>query len=178
MTRLVILGIFIFLVFTTRQNVAEQRLNLPIYLAGFESWEPLTKRPYPVPWELAIRCTMPTPDDWESARKEHGPHTQMYIQVYANPIALSAIKNGTRINFSSGAILAKAKLSGPNDRVPNAVGFMVKGDPNRFPLSVGWEFLYYPSDNKDQNLGHESCATCHKTSAATDYFFGSYLDQQ
>jgi hypothetical protein len=151
------------------QLAAAPGLDLPGALAGYRQWTPWLKTPRPIPYELAIRCTAPTPADWAEAWKRHGPHTKRTIQVYANPVA-GAPRSGPL--FPAGSIIAKEKfLDAPT---PEGVGFMVKRTEAEFRDTGGWEFSYYPSSAADRRSVHEACAACHRSAWQTDYVFGKY----
>lgn len=63
----------------------------------------------PVPLELWTRCVPATAADWDKARGSHGPHTQRFIRVYANPYAIDGLARKPPMN-PTGATIVKEKL--------------------------------------------------------------------
>ena len=89
---------------------AADPLKLPADLAKYKEWRALLQSPAPVPLELWLKCVAPTPADWTQARKKYGPHTEHYIQVYANQTATQTLGQGKTGVFLTGAVIAKEKL--------------------------------------------------------------------
>jgi hypothetical protein len=112
----------------------------------------------------------PTEEEVQRAAKNHGPHNQRLIQVYANPVALPAVRDPKQA-FATGAILVKEKTAGSGEKSIAGVAMMIKRDTAQFAASGGWEFLYFPS--KNGKTVHESCAACHAAAPARRVF-GSY----
>jgi hypothetical protein len=150
----------------------ENRLGLPAEFAGYRQWAQLLKSPYQVPMELWILCRPLTAADWASKREKYGPHTERFIRVYGNQIALTAVSGRERRAFPPGAVIVKEKLSGSPHGTPEGVALMIKRDESRFPKTTGWEFLYFPRSG-DALRTHEACASCHRT-APDDFVFGRY----
>jgi hypothetical protein len=144
-------------------------LSLPDAFANYKEWTQLLKSPYQVPLDLWVRCMAPTPAEWNAARRKCGPHTERYIRVYGNRLAVEAA--GATALFPVGAVIAKEKLlSSPHGSVAG-VAFMVKRASSAFGASGGWEFLYFPASG-DASRTHEACASCHRAAASKDYIFG------
>jgi hypothetical protein len=114
-----------------------------------------------------------TAADWDRAREKHGPHTQRFIRVYANPPAAQRLQGGNPTALPVGAVIVKEKLVSATDAGPAGVAAMVKRADARFRDSGGWEFLYFPP-GPDAGRTHEACAACHRVAAARDYVFGGY----
>jgi hypothetical protein len=150
-----------------------EQLKLPAEFATYRRWAQVLKEPYQVPLELWVRCMAPTEEDWATARKKYGPHTARYIRVYANPSAVAALTKHDRSALPVGAVIAKEKLSGLPHGDSEGVAFMAKRGKDKFPDTGGWEFLYFPSSG-DARRTHESCASCHRSAASTDFVFGRY----
>jgi hypothetical protein len=150
---------------------AGKPLGLPDEFVSYRAWPLLLKTPHQVPLELAIRCAAPKPADWAEAMKKHGPHTQRYVRVFANPVAAAALRAGGPLPV--GSVIAKDKLVDPQDDTPEGVGLMVKRPDARLGATGGWEFLYFPAVG-DRRETHEHCAACHRAATMTDYVFGSY----
>jgi hypothetical protein len=106
------------------------------------------------------------------ARKEHGPHTNRWIRVYANASALDALRDDGTEAFPPGSILVKEKLRHPADAQPEGVAFMIKHPDGAFAASGGWEFRYAPGTGTLGEYG--SCASCHRVGATKDYVFARY----
>src|SRR4029077_1321834 len=82
------------LLWSAQLRSGPDQLNLPANLAKYKEWRSLLQSPAPVPLELWIRCMAPSPSDWTEAREKYGPHTEHYIQVYANQIATQTLRKG------------------------------------------------------------------------------------
>jgi hypothetical protein len=153
------------------RSVVDQ-LKLPAELAKYKEWGTLLQSPAPVPLELWIRCIAPTPTDWTEAREKHGPHTEHYIQVYANPIATQALRQGKVGLFPTGAVIAKEKLIDFPQGTVAGVAFMIKRGTPQFAGTGGWEFAYYPRSGDSANI--QARAACHRLATSKDYVFGQY----
>ena len=153
------------------RSVVDQ-LKLPADLAKYKEWRTLLQSPAPVPLELWIRCVAPTPTDWTQAREKYGPHTEHYIQVYANQIATQTLRQPKLGPFSTGAVIAKEKLLGSPDGTVAGVAFMIKRGTPEFASTGGWEFAYYPRSGGSGNI--QACAECHRSVASKDFVFGQY----
>jgi hypothetical protein len=150
-------------------------LNLPPALTEYRSWESILLKPRPVPHDLWIRCVGRTPEQDRIDRETYGPHTHFFVNVYVNDAASAAKRDGSRLPV--GTIIAKEKFTDSNGGRPVGVAFMIKRDEDSFPETHGWEFLYFPSSEDSVRSTHESCASCHRQGAATDYVLGNYWGQ-
>jgi hypothetical protein len=148
------------------------QLNLPADLAKYREWKALLQSPESVPLELWIRCIAPTPKDWTQAREKYGPHTEHYIQVYANQIATQTLRKDKAGLFLTGAVIAKEKLIASPQGTVAGVAFMIKRGTPQFASTGGWEFAYYPRSGDSAST--QDCATCHRSAASKDYVFGQY----
>lgn len=148
------------------------QLKLPADLANYKEWRSLLQSPAPVPLELWLKCMAPTPTDWSQAREKYGPHTEHYIQVYANQIASQTLREGKVGPFLTGAVIAKEKLTDSPQGTVAGVAFMIKRSTPQFVSTGGWEFAYYPRSG--DSAGIQACATCHRSAASKDYVFGQY----
>jgi hypothetical protein len=167
------LGLLAVLACTALARGIAEPPQLPPELSGYAEWKALLTEPAPVPVELWIRCVAPSAGDWQAAEESHGPHTQRFIQVYANRVAAAALPIRGEGTFPVGSILAKEKrLSGP-DGLVDGVGFMIKRPVDSAPHSGGWEFLYYP-EGQHALATHEACVACHRGAVSSDYVFGRY----
>lgn len=153
------------------RSVVDQ-LKLPPDLAKYKEWRTQLQSPAPVPLELWIRCIAPTPTDWTQAREKYGPHTQHYIQVYANQIATQTLRQGKAVRFPTGAVIAKEKLMDSPQGTVAGVAFMIKRSTPQFASTGGWEFAYYPRSGDSASV--QACATCHRSAESKDYVFGQY----
>ena len=140
-------------------------------LDSYRSWTPLTSEAVLVPYSLAIQCARVTDAQIETARRSHGPHTDRWIRVYANPLAASAIKDSRATVFPVGATIAKEKLREPGDAHPEGVAFMIKHAKGEFTASDGWEFSYKPASEPGS---YDGCVACHRAGGHKDYVFGRY----
>jgi hypothetical protein len=152
-------------------SVVDQ-LKLPAELASYKEWKPLLQSPKPVPLELWLRCMAPTPTDWSKAQEKYGPHSDHYIQVYANQIATQTLRQSRAGSFATGAVIAKEKLMDPSQGTVVGVGFMIKRSVPQFASTGGWEFAYY--SRTDDSAGIQDCGSCHRSVASKDYVFGPY----
>jgi hypothetical protein len=148
------------------------QLKLPAELAKYKEWRNLLQSPAPVPLELWIRCVAPTPSEWTQAREKYGPHTEHYIQVYANQIATQALHQGKAGVFLTGSVIAKEKLMDSPEGTVAGVAFMIKRGTRQFASTGGWEFAYYPRSGDSASI--QACATCHRSAASKDFVFGQY----
>jgi Cytochrome P460 len=155
-----------------RLRSAIDELKLPADLAKYKEWRTLIQSPAPVPLELWIRCVAPTPTDWTQAREKYGPHTEHYIQVYANQAATQILLQGKSAVFPTGAVIAKEKLMDSPQGTVAGVAFMIKRSTPQFASTGGWEFAYYPRSRDSASV--QACATCHRSAATKDYVFGQY----
>jgi hypothetical protein len=114
----------------------------------------------------------PTPTDWTQAREKHGPHTEHFIQVYANQIASQTLRQDKVRLFPAGAVIAKEKLVDSPQGTVAGVAFMIKRGTPEFAGTGGWEFAYYPRSGDSASI--PACATCHRSVASKDYVFGQY----
>ena len=128
------------------------QLKLPADLAKYKEWRTLLQSPAPVPLELWIRCISPTPSDWAQAREKYGPHTEHYIQVYANQIATQTLRQGKAGLFLTGAVIAKEKLMASPQGTVAGVAFMIKRGTPQFASTGGWEFAYYPRSGHSASI--------------------------
>lgn len=151
---------------------AVDQLKLPADLAKYKEWRALLQSAEPVPLELWLRCMAPTPTDWTQARETYGPHTEHYIQVYANQIATQTFHRGRAGRFLTGAVIAKEKLMDSPQGTVAGVAFMIKRGTPQFANSGGWEFAYYPRSTDSASV--QGCVTCHRSVASKDYVFGQY----
>src|SRR5688572_5836011 len=140
-------------------------------IAAYRTWTALVKDPRPVPIEMWTRCTPATAADWDKAREAHGPHTQRFIRVYANPYALDGLARKPPM-LPTGAVIVKEKLRAAADAAPDGVALMVKRNDPAFRDTAGWEFLFHPAD-ADPKKTHEACAACHRAASSRDYVFGA-----
>ena len=148
-------------------------LEPPGELAKYRAWRPMLKAPLPVPMDLWLRCAAPTRAQWDETRKEHGPHNERFIQVYANPEALAGLSGGARPSLAPGSIIAKEKLPSSDAQAAAGVAFMVKRADPEFRSVGRVQFLDFPSTG-DQRKTQKACANCHRSAAAKDYVFGTY----
>jgi hypothetical protein len=160
------------LLWTVELRSEVDQLRLPADLAKYKEWRTLLQSPAPVPLELWIECIAPTPADWTQAREKYGPHTDHFIQVYANQIATQTLRQGKTGPFLTGAVIAKEKLMDSPQGTVAGVAFMIKRGTPQFASTGGWEFAYYPRSG--DSASSQACATCHRSAASKDYVFGHY----
>jgi hypothetical protein len=104
---------------------------------------------------------------------EHGPHTERYIRVYANPPAAKGMAQAKGVALPSGSIIAKENLPVSPGAPADGVGFMIRHALPAFAATDGWEFVYAPSSG-DRQETHQACAACHRSAPGHTYIFGSY----
>lgn len=163
------LGLFLF-VFLGDQPPASLELALPDRLKGYRSWRTVAKQPFPVPYELWILCVHPSREQEAKAALKHGPHNQLEIQVYTNPVASKVFYSAEPGTFPVGSIVLKEKSQG-RGVPPVAVAAMIKGAPGSQPTSGDWEFVYVTSQGPI--VATAPCVDCHRA-ARTDFLFRKY----
>jgi Cytochrome P460 len=146
--------------------------KLPTGFANYKEWKTMLESPKPVPLALWIQCIAPTPADWSKAKEKYGPHSDYYIQVYANQIASQILLAGKKGTFPTGAVIAKEKLIDSSTGTVVGVAFMIKRSEPKFASTGGWEFSYYP--RSDAAASMQECGNCHRAVASRDYVFGTY----
>ena len=143
--------------------------DIPAGLAGYRSWTELTPGPVLMPPALSMQCMPVAFGQHDRAEKTYGPHNDVWSSVYANPIALEALKAKDAKYFPAGAVIAKMKLRKQTDSTPTAVAFMIKREKGKFAASGGWEFAYYPTPGS--RASYEQCVSCHREGGSKDYVF-------
>lgn len=157
-------------------SVPRGDVSIPSALAGYRSWTELTPGPTLMPYELSVQCMPETKAQLDRTRKSHGPHSNLWSVVYANPAALATLRAKDAKVFPSGAILAKEKRRRRDDATPEGVAFMIKHPKGELAASDGWEFVYYPSAGPRSS--YERCVSCHHSGAPKDYVFNQLSDSQ
>ena len=142
---------------------------IPPRLADYRSWTQLTSGPRLVPYALATACLSSSVQQAD-ARKTHGPHANRWVAVYANRLAVEALKTKDGV-FPAGAVIAKEKLSAAESSEPDGVAFMIKHDKGEFAKSGGWEFVDYSAAGPASSYRH--CVDCHRTGGTKDYVFNT-----
>lgn len=100
----------------------------------------------------------------------YGPHAGRWVGLYANALALGALKANDSTGFPPGAVIAKEKLRRPTEELPEGVAFMIKHGKGEFAESGGWEFAYYPSSS---GASYRQCVSCHRAGGVKDYVFAT-----
>ena len=150
--------------------VPQTSLELPDDLKPYRSWQAVSKEPFPVPDELWTLCVHPSREQEAKAAREHGPHVQLAVQVFTNPIASTVFYSDSPRSFPKGSIVVKEKLAG-NGTPPVAVAAMIKGAAGSSPESGDWKFVYITSQGPVDATQY--CQDCHRA-APTDSLFRSY----
>jgi hypothetical protein len=154
-------------------RVGSAQSKLPAEMAGYRAWGKLLPEPRLVPLELWQLCRSPTPEDWKVAAKTQGPHNQHFIQVYANPLASAALRQGHTTTLPIGSIIAKDKLLKQDTAKSEGTAVMIKRSDPKFAATGGWEFFFISSNGKKASVDSASCAACHQR-ATIDYVRGEY----
>ncbi len=141
---------------------------LPRSLADYTTWRRLTPDGYSVPPQRSALCTSLAPVPPPRSAEAYGPHANMFVRVFANPLAAGALNS--RRAFPEGSILVKEKLLDARSGIPSAHGVMIKRRKGFNSSTADWEFLFYPSERA---ASFTNCADCHR-SARHDFVFGSY----
>jgi hypothetical protein len=94
--------------------------------------------------------------------------------VYANDIALEGMNTTPRLNFRTGAILVREKLSQPGSKTPELLAAMIKREPGFNPAANDWEFLVLngPATKIRNRSKKGACFECHKSQH--DFVYGNY----
>jgi len=146
----------------------------PEAIDEYRSWKAITPHQEGVPFDLSVRCVPATKAEFKEASKRHGPHTDRWIMVYANPLAAAALQDKEAKVFPVGSMIAKEKR-GPLWGKPaeaEEVAFMIKRPKGQFVESGGWEFSFKPRPRRGATYDH--CISCHRTGGSKDYVFGRY----
>jgi cytochrome P460 len=142
-------------------------------------------------------------EDWQAVGPSHTDATNVMRLIVANPVMISAYKNGIPGNgkpFPEGSKIAKIEwrpkkitdppfsANGP-DTVPGdlAAVEVIEKDSKRFPDTHGWGYAMFEYDaaagtftpateTSKPPQGHDArCgATCHNLAASKDYIFTPY----
>jgi Cytochrome P460 len=93
--------------------------------------------------------------------------------IYANDIALEDMNAQPRLNFRTGAIIVREKLSKP-DSPPKLLAAMIKREPGFNPVANDWEFLVLngPATKIRNRSKKGACFECHKSQH--DFVYGNY----
>jgi hypothetical protein len=142
----------------------------------YRSWIRLTPEAVRISFALAIQCAPVTDAQLERERKSHGPHTDRWVVVYANPAAAAALRDVTVTEFPEGAAIAKEKRHDPSEESADGVALMIKRSKKEFPATDGWEFTYRPAPLGEST--YSGCADCHRAGGQKDYVFGRYGQRQ
>jgi len=145
-----------------------EMVALPRSLAGYTTWRRLTPDGYSIPPQLSSLCTSQAAASPPRSAEAYGPHANTFVNVFANPLAATALNS--RGVFPEGSILVKEKLLDGRSDIPSAYGVMIKRRKGSNPSTSDWEFLFYPSE---RSASFTNCADCHR-SAQHDFVFGSY----
>jgi hypothetical protein len=145
-----------------------EMVALPKSLAEYTTWQRLTPDGYSVPPQVSALCISIASVPPSKSAEAYGPHANVFLRVFANPLAAAAL--GTRRAFPEGSILVKEKLVDRASSIPSGHGVMVKRHKGFNPSTADWEFLFYPSE---RSASFTNCVDCHR-SAQHDFVFGSY----
>jgi hypothetical protein len=137
----------------------------------YASWPAVTPQPIRVPKEAFVRCR-PTPQ-----QTERGPHFAPAVKVYANSVALSAIRSAPTQAMPVGSVVVKEKWWDEKAAQPSAYAAMVKREAGYDSDNGDWEYVFVQLDgrNEVQRGRIKSCIACHQGAAPQDYLFRTYL---
>jgi Cytochrome P460 len=130
----------------------------------------LTPTPHLVSATLAELCVTPTPDQYLSAEKDRaGPHANIAVNFYVSTDGAAAMSS-TELEFPTGTIVLKEKLS-PSDGQVAAVGGMVKRAKGFDPENGNWEYFYAAKSGGFQIGKIPNCVSCHARVSASDHVY-------
>lgn len=134
--------------------------------------------------ELAVLCVPVSRELVEEARATHGVHAHSTIMIYMNDLAAEALASDPPA-YPQGAVIVKEKqrlyfrnADGTEVRDANGVGGMIKRGPDFDPEHGNWEYFYFERPESIEAGRIASCVACHEAAKATDYVFGSWIEQQ
>jgi hypothetical protein len=150
----------------------------------YRSLRAMTPEPVYVNPEFAVLCVPVSRELVEEAREEHGVHAHSTIMIYMNALAAEALASDPPA-YPQGAVIVKEKqrlhyrnADGTEVRDANGVGGMIKRGPDFDPEHGNWEYFYFEEPERIESGRIASCVTCHEGAKATDYVFGSWMNQE
>ena len=140
-------------------------------LRAYASWPAMTVEPIRVPPGLFNLCGNPP------EQIQRGPHFAPAIKVYANPVAAESLRIGKASRLPTGSALVKEKWLDPEKQPPTQYAAMVKRESGYDPDHGDWEYVFtLTQPRRSVERGRiATCIECHKSAAAHDYVFGTYL---
>ena len=127
----------------------------------YRKYQRLTPRPRYVGANINIPCAAPpTQEDIDRQRAKTGPHTGVFLHIYANPSAAAAIA-AKEEQFPVGAVIVKEKL-GPDEKSVAGIGGMIKRAEGYDAANGDWEFFFYTPGGDFTTGKVANCVDCHK----------------
>jgi hypothetical protein len=138
----------------------------------YAGWAAFTPQPIRVSKEAFLLCRA-TPE--QIAR---GPHFAPAVNVFANPIAFSAIRSASAGNMPVGSVVVKEKWWNERASQPSAYAAMVKREAGYDPDNGDWEYVYVQleGERRVQRGRMQNCIACHQGAASRDYLYRTYLN--
>lgn len=136
----------------------------------YTSWTRVTREPYRMAPAVNVLCAAPV-------TRQENPHADAFVHVYVNDLGRAAMVKSGQVTFPEGTVIVKEKRQAADDSEPVLLTVMVKRAKGYNPEVGDWEFAV--TDGKGASVEEQgriaSCMQCHKTKAASDYVFRSYL---
>jgi hypothetical protein len=163
-----------FLVFASLASLAIEAKTAAIseesVFALHDSLKLLTPFPHYVSPALAELCTTPLPDAaLEAERKRTGPHANVAVNFYVSLEAAAAMAS-TNLEFPTGTIVLKEKLS-PSHQEVVAVGGMIKRAEGFDPENGNWEYFYAAKSGGFKIGKIPDCVDCHARASSLDHVY-------
>ena len=115
----------------------------------------------------------------DNDKKSHDTVSHSFAAVYANRLAWEAMVAEPRINYPSGSIIVREKLTRANDTEPQLLSVMIKRERGFNPAANDWEFLV--TDGKLSKIGERqkkgSCLNCHVSQRDRDFVYPAPVPQ-
>jgi hypothetical protein len=143
-------------------------------IAGYQKWLLVNRQDYPMPAEIAARCT----PGFLPPRSSHPSTKDKFIRVFVNEKGRKAIFQAEKPRFSVGSVIVKEKLSAPGSARSELLTVMIKRRTGYDPKKGDWEYLVTDGAGKKvyERGKINNCQRCHVTQSASDYVFRPYVN--
>jgi hypothetical protein len=146
----------------------DETAALPEPWKSYKSLKRINSRPHRVDPDFAIRCTAPTPEEFEEEKAKYGPHLLELLNLYANEAAQAELMKQER-KFPAGAVIVKESLNNKKEFV--SLNGMQKMPPGYDPEGGDWKYFYSDGSGKFSEGKLDACRACHMRTPATDHVY-------
>jgi hypothetical protein len=136
----------------------------------YRGYKRMTPKPYQVSPVISALCSTSVAGAVEAAAKEHGPHVEAHIHVYASETAARKLDQRLAEPYAEGSVIVKEKLA-DGDAV-TAIGGMIKRAKGYDPEHGDWEYFYATKGGDFSTGKMQNCIQCHTGAKDHDYFLG------